>query len=132
MGWTEIDLPSVSTTITPVAEGEYTFELLAGAKFSEYDAARVEAAAAIVDGEFAGRRLFFSYPDPDKQEWAPRVFKRLVESLGQDIEQGENPVSYLNRSAGLRFKAPVKHRAGGDEGAPKKADIDIFHVKPSA
>lgn len=131
MSWAEVDLTQISTAITPVAEGEHVFELLPGAKYSDFDPARVEAQAAIVDGEFQGRKMFFSYPDPAKQEWSPRVFKRLVESLGQDIESGENPVSYLNRSAGLRFKAPVTHRKG-EEGAPVKADLNIFKVKPAA
>jgi hypothetical protein len=132
MAWADVDLPSISTAITPVAEGEYTFELLPGARFSDFDANRVEGSAAIAEGEFAGRKLFFSYPDPAKQEWSPRVFKRLVESLGMDIQPGQTPVQYLNEAAGLRFKAAVKHRAGGDEGAPKRADLDIFHVKPAA
>lgn len=133
MSWADIDLTTISTAITPIAENAdgYIFELLPGAKNSDYDAERVEVQAAIAEGEFAGRKLFFSYPDPAKQEWAPRVFKRLVESLGMDIEAGEKPVVYLNRAAGLRFKAPVTHRKG-EEGAPVKADLNIFKVRPAA
>jgi hypothetical protein len=131
-GWTDVNLADISTSITPVAEGEYTFEVAAGAKFSDFDANRLEACATITDGEFAGRKLFFSYPDPNKQDWSPRVFKRLVESLGMDIEAGESPVQYLNRAAGLRFAAPVKYRKNEDPSAPVKVDLDIFKIRPAA
>lgn len=133
MSWAEIDLSTISTAITPIAANPdgYVFELLPGAKMSDYDPAKVEAQAAITEGEFAGRKLFFSFPDPAKQEWSPRILRRFVESLGLEPEPGESPVQLLNRGAGLRFKAPVKHRAVTEEGAPPKVDLDIFHVRPA-
>lgn len=133
MSWADIDLSTISTAITPVAENPdgYIFELLPGAKTSDYDPNKIEAQAAIVEGEFAGRKLYFSFPDPAKQEWSPRILRRFLESLGLDPEAGETPVQALNRGAALRFKAPVKHRKNTEEGAPPKVDLDIFHVRPA-
>jgi hypothetical protein len=135
MSWTDVDLTSVSTTLEPVGEGAYTFQLLPGAKFSENDPNRIEATAAITDGEFAGRRLFFSYPNPAEYDWSPRVVKRMLNALGVDAVAGENPVQALNRAAGLRFTANVSHRKDKATGAkvePIRADLDIFSVGAAA
>ena len=134
MGWNDVDLKNVSPTIEPVAEGNYTLQLLPGAKFSEQDSQKIEASAAITDGEFAGRKLFFTYPDPAKFDWSPRVFKRLVNSLGVDMTEGEGPTEYLNRAAGQRFAGPVRHRkyTAQDGTEVTKAELVIFNLGPAA
>lgn len=136
MSWTEIDLTSISPVIEPLPDREYKWQLLPGAKYSDFDPARVEASAAIAEGEFAGRKCFFSYPDPAKKDWSPRVFARMIHALGLDIMPGEEPVAYLNRAAGqgCYFTAPTKRRAMPEDGADNqvpKVDLVIFNVKPA-
>jgi len=131
MSWADIDLTSIPTDIDVLPEGrEYVFELLGGAKYSQFNPNRVEAAAKVADGEFSGRVVYFSYPDPAEQAWSPGVFVRLTKAIGTDIDTDEKPVEYLNRVAGGRFVSKVKHRiasVGGDD--ITKADLSIFNVK---
>lgn len=131
MSWSEIDLTSISTDTDLLPETtDFVWELLPGAKFSKYDPARVEAAAKVASGEFAGRVKYFSYPDPAKQSWSAGVFIRMTRALGVEIEEGESPVDYLNRVAGNQFIAPVKHRTIEYEGATSQKDeIKITNVK---
>lgn len=133
MSWSEIDLTSVSTESNVLPENvDYTWELLPGAKFSRFDPGRVEAAAKVATGEFAGRVKYFSYPDPKKQSWSPGVFIRLTKAVGIEVEEGESPVDYLNRVAGSNFTAPVRHRLVPDEGGAEatKDEVKIQNVKP--
>lgn len=136
MSWNEIDLTTISPVIEPLPDREFKWQLLPGAKFSDFDAQRVEAQAAVAEGEFAGRKIYFSYPDPAKQDWSPRVFARMVHALGVEIMPGETPVAYLNRAAGqgATFLAPAKRRqtqVEGSENAVPKVDLVIFNVKPA-
>lgn len=129
-GWAEIDLTTVSTQMEVLPEGEYTFQILPGAKFSDRDAGKVEFQAAVAAGEHAGRRVFLSYPNPAEYDWAPRQFKRMVEVLGADIQKGEGPTEYLNRVQGLRFGAPVIHKI--DSQGVTRANVNLSKVKAAA
>lgn len=131
MSWSDIDLTKVSATIEPVAIGEYTFELQAGVKMSA-DGSRIECAATIAEGQFAGRKLFFSYPDPTTYDWSPRVLKRLINALGEDVVEGETALDVLQRSAGKRFGAPVKDGKTSEAYPTPKRELDIFKVKAAA
>jgi hypothetical protein len=124
MSWNDVDLTKVSATIEPVALGEYVFVLDPGARL-ESDG-RISVSATIAEGSFAGRRMFFSYPDPSRFDWAPRVFKRLVNALGVEADEGEKPLEVLSRSAGLRFAAPVKAGKTTEEYPTPKHELDIF------
>ena len=125
--WETIDFSKVSTAMDLLPTGDYTLQILPGAKYSDFDPGRVEFAAAVVGGEQNGRRIFVSYPNPAKQDWSPKQFKKLVEVLGEDITEGESPVEYLNRNAGLRFEGTVDHRTYEAEGGKvTKAQVNIF------
>ena len=135
MSWTTVDLHGVNPNLEPIAAGDnYVFQLLGG---TLEESGRLAAKAAIVsDGEFTGRKVFFSYPDPDKVEWAPRVLKRLEQAMGVDAIPGEDPAGYLNRAAlsGARFGGRIFHETYTPEGAtePKiQARLDIFTVRPA-
>lgn len=128
-GWSSINISDVPTGMELLPAGEYTFQVLPGAKFSDNDPGRVEASLAVAGGEHTGRRVFISYPDPAKKEWSPSVFKRLVEALGLDIETGESPTAYLNRAAGLRVVFNVKHEK--DNEGVDRVRTDIFKPKPA-
>lgn len=130
--WNEIDLTAVPTDQDVLPEGqEFTFELLPGARYGKFDPNRIEAAAKVVGGEFEGRVKYFSYPDPEKQSWSQGVFVRMTRALGEDIEQGEDPVEYLNRVAGGKFLSKIKHRAYSSDGVDGvKDEIAIGNVKP--
>ncbi len=131
--WSEVDLTTVTTDNNVLPEGQdFEFELLPGARFSKYDPDRVEAAAKVATGEFAGRVKYFSYPDPKKVgEWVRGVFVRMTHAIGEEIEPGESPVDYLNRVAGGHFRAQVKHRLVAQDGVDiTKDEIKIGNVKP--
>lgn len=130
--WNEIDLTAVPTDQDVLPEGvEFTFELLQGARYGKFDANRIEAAAKVVDGEFAGKVSYFSYPDPEKQPWSSGVFVRMTRALGEDINEGEDPVAYLHRVAGGKFLSKVKHRPYSSDGVDGvKAELAIGNVKP--
>lgn len=139
MSWTNIDLTNVNPNVELVAVGEYTFKL-GGAKYGDSDPNRIEVNATIAtDGDFTGRKLYFSYPDPAKPkcDWSPRMLKRLEVALGVDALPQQDPVEYLNGAAGNIFAAPVNHRKGGINPAtgdnyPDRAEIDIFKVRAAA
>lgn len=132
MSWNDVNLAGINITIEPVAIGEYTFELNPGTKMSE-DGKRIEASATIVgDSPFAGRKMFFSYPDPQTYDWSPRVLRRLVNALGVEPVEGESPVETLSRAANLRFAAPVKDGKTSEAYPTPKRELDIFKVKAAA
>jgi hypothetical protein len=130
--WMEVDLTTVPTDNEVLPENQYfNFELLAGAKPSRFDPDRIECAAKVIDGEFAGRVKYFSYPDPAKVgDWVRGVFIRATRAFGVEIEKGETPVEYLNRVAGAHFSAPVKHRIVDSDGVDStKDEIKIGNIK---
>lgn len=141
MAWATFNISEISLAPDIIAPGEYTFQLL-GAKYSERDPSRLEVTAAIVsEGDFAGRKMFFSYPDPSginprtgkKQDWSAKAFKQLEQALGVDMADGEDAAAYLNRASGSRFEAPVTVREYETEaGQQKKSDVSIFKVRPAA
>jgi hypothetical protein len=132
MAWEDVDLASVPSDNEVVPEGEYKFELLAGAKPGKFDPDKVEAGAKVAEGDYKNRVIYFSYPDPAKQSWSPGVFVRMVKALGDTITEGETPIDILNRNAGKLFNAKVAHRlvansATGEE--EPKADLKIGSVR---
>lgn len=134
MGWNNIDLTTVNPNLEIIPKDKtFTWELAPGTKYDERDSGRIVASATIVnDGEFTGRRLSFSYPDPSKKDWSPRMLKRLEQALGVDASIGEDPVAYLNRAAGNRFMTDVRHTEPNDEYPNPMANLNIFNVRPSA
>lgn len=134
MAWTDIDLTTINPALEIVPEGEYTFALKS-AKYGDRDPNRIEVTASIAsEGDFTGRTVFFSYPDPKrpKCEWSPRALKRLQLAIGIDPVTGEDPVSYLNRVSGNRFGSRIKHSKPTEEYPNPRAELDIFNVSPAA
>lgn len=137
MSWNDVDLKSVSVTLEPVAIGDYVFQLNAGTKRSDNDPDKIECSATVAEGQFAGRRIYFSYPSPQRFDWAPRVLKRLVMALGVDANEGEHPVDLLNRAVSelggnARFMAPVKDGKTSEAYPTPKRELDIFKVRAAA
>lgn len=138
MPWLTTDLTTVNPNAEAIPEGTYTFSL-GGAKYDDRGYNRIEANATIVtEGDFMGRKMFFSYPDPEsinskgkKNDWSAKALKRLEQSLGVDASAGEDPVEYLNRVAGTRFSAPVSMRPATDD-YPARPELVIFKVGPAA
>lgn len=137
MSWNNINLKEINPAqLDLVAPGSYVFAINTGAKFNERGA--ILASATIEsDGDFKGKRMLFSYPDPESvsqdgkvQSWAGVALKRLEVAVGQDFEEGEDPVTYLNRIAGAKFAAgvTVKEDATGN----KRSNIQLLNVKPAA
>lgn len=136
--WTDFNLKDVNPNLDAIPIKAYTWELLPGAKYDDKE--RLIVSAAIVnDGEFTGRRLQFSYPNPNsfdrngkKNDWSGKILKRLENALGVEIEDGEDPAAYLNRVAGNRFSAMAKQSKVSEEYPNPRTELDIFNVKPSA
>jgi hypothetical protein len=105
----------------PVPAGKgYTFQLQPGAAYrvnSKSNIQELNVRFDVADGEFAGRPVFVSYPDPtavakdkvDQQtgavtagkpmSWSAQALKKLEIALGTDSLPGEDPATYLNRVA---------------------------------
>jgi hypothetical protein len=131
-GWAEVDLSTVPTDLDTLPIGKYEFELLPGARYSKWDPQRVEFAGKIVGGEFPGKVLYSSYPDPAKVgDWVKGVFVRMSRAAGIEIESNEDPVEYLNRITGTHFMAKVEHRERDKDGENVTvADLKIGSVAP--
>lgn len=137
MSWTNINFKEVNpATVDVIAEGIYKLQLNAGAKYN--DSQSILASATIAqDGEFTGKRLLFSYPDPEStsrdgkvQDWSKIAFKRLEVAMGVDMEEGEDPVTYLNRAAGNYFSGKVVVKA--DANGTPRSNLQLLNVKPAA
>jgi hypothetical protein len=134
--WNEVDLAGISAEMELIPEGKYVFELLNGAKYSQWDPNKIEAGAKIAEGEFAGRVVYFSYGNPEKVPAMLGAFKRLeialAKNAGISIETGQDPTEYLNSVAGAKFISDIKHRTyTNNEGETNtKAELAVFKVKP--
>ena len=135
MSW-NINLKEINPAqLDVVAPGSYIFSLNAGAKYNDRDA--ILASANIEsDGEFRGKRMLFSYPNPESvssegkvQTWSSVALKRMEVALGIDCEDGEDPVTYLNRVAGSKFAANVTVK---EVDGTKRSNIQLLNVKPAA
>jgi hypothetical protein len=132
--WTEVDLSTIPTDNAIIPEGKYTFELLPGARYSKWDAGRIEFAGKVSGGEFPNKVIYSSYPDPEKVgNWVHGVFVRMQNAAGEgyEIEPNEDPVAYLNRVAGIHFVAKVLHRTYDKDGeSVTKEDLKIGSISP--
>src|ERR1700675_76509 len=115
MPWTNVNLSDVSTQLELIPAGTYTFELAPGAKLDEKGNLRVSA-TIVQDGEFTGKRVFFSYPDPESvsskgkiNSWSATAFKRFTQAIGEEPAPGESYDAYLNRIAGAHFQTSITH-----------------------
>lgn len=136
---------------TPVPAGKgYTFQLQPGASTRENPYNKVQELNLrfdVTDGEFAGRPVFVSYPDPTAlnkegkpMSWSAQALKKLEVALGTDGLPGEDPVTYFNRVAlnhHSRVTAdilPGKSYKDKTTGEQKDGDpqFGIFTVSPAA
>jgi len=137
MSWTSINLKEINPAqLDLVAAGSYKFRLNPGAKYN--DRGSILASATIEsDGEFTGKRMLFSYPDPEStdkngkvQNWSSVALKRLEVATGQEVQDGEDPVAFLNRIAGSFFQTGVTVKE--DETGTKRSNLQLLNVKPAA
>lgn len=141
-GWTNVDLTKVSPQIPKdiIPEGDYTF-VFRGAKWSERFEGRIDASAQIGPEQTnAGQFVSFGFPNPDEKAWSAHTFKRLEQSFGVDIMEGEDPVAYLNRNIGAKFRTRIKNskytpkdsdgNAVGEE--QTRSNVDTFKFSPAA
>ena len=138
MSWQNIDLKNISTQPEAIPDGTYTLEVKPGAKLNDRETLLVSASIS-QDGEFTGRNVYFSYPDPESvsasgkiNSWSATAFKRLEQALGVDMNEGETPVEYLNRVAGSKFQAPITTTPATEDYPQPRTNVKIFNVKPAA
>jgi len=157
MGLVELKLSDVklSKPAGPDA-GRYTLVLVPTAevrknKFTNND--ELNLSASISDGEFSGRRVFWTYPDPatigadgKPFAWSVQAMKKLQICLGLEPYDEESLADYFNRAAlsdNNRFSASLepetrKNKATGErepyvrsgKTEPENA-LNIFSVQPA-
>jgi hypothetical protein len=140
MSWQEIDLVNLSEEAEEIPDGEYLFEILRGAKYGTFDKGKVEFGAKIAEGEFKGRVVYPSFPDPEKLPWSAQAFKKLERTLvkngAPEIIEGQDPPTYLNQDdvVGKRFIAPISKReyTKQDGEVGKSLDLKFFKIKAVA
>jgi len=145
LAWTDVNLADVKPEgFDPIPEGTYTFSLLPTATLRDRNGVQeLNVSASITNGDFTGRRVFFSYPDPTstdskgkKRSWSAQALKKLEIALGTEITEGESPVEYLNRVASNghgTFQATLAKGTYIPEGATEpRVEFKLFSVQPSA
>lgn len=130
MSWQNINLKEINPSdLNLVADGVYTFSLNPGAQYNDFGG--IFASATIVsDGEFKGKRVSFSYPNPDEYSWAAPALKRLVIATGNDVEEGEDGPTVLNRIAGSHFSTKIVNK--DDKNGVKRSNLQTMSVKAAA
>lgn len=104
MSWENTQLSEVvesaKTPFTPIPEGTYKLRLL-GVKPDTYRPTDLAMDFQIAEGQYAGRRIFPTLPDPSVKSWALNAAKKLADALGvtQDTANGETIPAMLNRAA---------------------------------
>jgi hypothetical protein len=152
-GWANVTCGEVEAAqnagFEPLPEGTFIFQLVpGGAKYRTKDfngvsLTDINASAAIAEGDLKGRRVFFAYPDPKgtnkegkPKTWSKQVFKKLSVVLGEDLQEGEDPVEYLNRVASSgtgRFTAKLQKGTYIPTGATEpRVELNLFSVAPAA
>lgn len=129
-GWLNVDLKDIPTGNEVLPKGTYTFSLLPGSKFNDRNPNRVDFNLAVAEGEFVGKRIFSSFPDPNEYPWSLNVFARLRDALGLEAHDGENPVDYLNRATNLHVKYEVIHKK--DAAGVDRANVNLFKPEPAS
>jgi|ERR1035437_815758 hypothetical protein len=159
MGWETVSLADTKIEKpAPVPAGRYIFTLQPGASYRSNPYNQVQELNIrfdVTEGEFAGRPVFVSYPDPtsiskDKvaadgtitpgkpMTWSAQALKKLEISLGVDSLPGEDTAAYFNRVAmngNARIIAPmVPGKSYIKDGITKIEDpkFGIFDVQPAA
>ena len=134
----------IERNIPPV--GSYVFQLAPGAeerpnKFN--GTMELNLSATVAEGEQAGKRVFWTYPDPtalnkkgEPLAFSSQAMKKLEIAIGVDALPGETFPEYFRRvgSQNVRFGGemlPNKYVKDGKEveGDPK---FGIFSVKAAA
>lgn len=137
MSWQEIDLASITDEMDTIPNGQYVFELITGTKYGKFDPNKLEVPAKIAEGEFKGRIVYLSYPDPAKKSWSPAAVKRLEMALVKDgaaaISDNQDPTVFFNQDdvVGHKFISVYETREyTGNDGEQKKAsDVKLFKVR---
>ena len=130
MSWTSINLKEISAAdLNLVPDGVYTFQLNPGAAYNERGGINLSATIQ-TEGDVIGKRILFSYPDPAEYSWAPVALKRLAVVTGNDAEDNEDPVAFLNRISGSLFSAKIVNK--DDKSGVKRSNLQTLSVKPAA
>jgi len=145
MGFETVIASDVKLEKIQVPAGEYVFQLSPGAeeRVNKYNGiTELNLSAAVAEGEQAGKRVFWTYPDPTaigKNSGKPLAFsaqamKKLEIALGIDSNPGETFPEYFRRVAGARFGATLATQTYVKDGVEVVSDpkFQIFSVKAAA
>lgn len=131
--------------------GDYVFQLMPGAeerpnKFTQV--MELNLSAAVAEGDEAGKRVFFSYPDPTaiqqkgknagkRMAFSEQAMKKLEIALGVDALPGETFPEYFRRvsaNGAARFGGTIEKNLYVKDGKEVEGDpkFNIFSVKAAA
>lgn len=148
MGFEVVIAADVKLEKLTLPVGEYVGVLLPGAeeRVNKYNGiTELNLSAAVAEGELAGRRVFWTYPDPTAiskknnkpMDFSSQAMKKLEIALGVDSLPGETFPEYFRRvgsTGSSRFgftMVPNKYVKDGKEVEGDPA-FGIFSVKAAA
>ena len=139
MSWENLDLGAIASTVKnppPPPVETYTFRLL-GVKRNQFDPEKIDFDLVIDEGQYKGRRVFPTLPDPSKYTWAANAAAHLLITVfGETQQNGESPLDAFARVAATqpRLTAPLVHDEWtGKDGTQKvKANIQFFQATAAA
>jgi hypothetical protein len=151
MGWEQVTMADTKLEKpAPVPQGNYVFTLQPGASYRTNPYNQIQELNVrfdVTEGDFSGRPVFVSYPDPTAlnkagkpMTWSAQALKKLEIAIGQDALPGEDTAAYLNRvalSGNARVTAsmlPGKIYKDKNTGEDRTEDpsFGIFTVQPAA
>ena len=128
--WEDIDLTGVNPNLEPVGEGAYDFQLRGAKVITSESGSRLAVTATVItEGDFTGRSVTHTF---FPGEYTAKFLKRLEIALGVDALPGEKNQDYLNRVAGNRFNAVVKHRPSKDNPEVKYTEFNPWTFRATA
>jgi hypothetical protein len=147
MGFETVVVADVKLEKNIPSPGEYVFQLMPGAnerpnKFNGVN--ELHLSAAVAEGDQAGKRIFWQYPDPTATDksgkpmaWSSQAMKKLQLCLGIDELPGETFPEYFRRvsaNGAARFGATVDKNIYVKDGKEVEGDpkFNIFSVKAAA
>lgn len=134
-GWQDVNLKDVTTSFDPLPAGEYIFNLLPGAHFTEKG--ELQGMLAVAEGDHTGRTAFIRYPNPAEFDWVLKALKVLEIALGVDQVPGEDMAVYLNRAVnegGGKLRGKIAQREYLNKAGEKVIanDVKLFTFRPAA
>ena len=146
MGFESVLASEVKLERPTIPAGDYVFELLPGCheRVNQFNGvSELNMTAAVAEGDQAGKRVFWNYPDPTAiakksgkaMDWSAQAMKKLQVVLGIDPNEGETFPDYFARVGAERPRFAATMAPGNyvpKDGGDPKVEFNIFSVRVAA